>query len=72
MIEFRRRLVGNIFDVNDLVAYHRSAVDNILSRNHAKQYLSPHEALFMIIVRLLDVIIRSHARTFSPSSSSTR
>ncbi len=51
VIEFRRRLVGNIFDVNDLVAYHRSAVDNILSRNHAKQYLSPHEALFMIIVR---------------------
>ena len=33
--------------------YHRSrpAVDNILSRNHAKQYLSPREALFIIIVR---------------------
>ncbi len=43
--------IGTIFNVNDLIAYHRPAVDNILSRNHAKQYLSPREALFIIIVR---------------------
>ncbi len=49
MIEFKRILVGNIFNVNDL--YHRSAVDNILLLNHAKQYLYPREALFIIIVR---------------------
>ena len=38
-------LVGNIFNVNDLIAYHGPAVDNILSRNHAKQYLSPRAKL---------------------------
>ena len=59
MIEFRHRLVGNIFNVNDLIAYHRPAVGNILSRNHAKQYLSPREALFIIIVR------RYNAPTFA-------
>ncbi len=41
VIEFRRRLVGNIFNVDDLIAYHRPAVGNILSGNHAKQCLSP-------------------------------
>ncbi len=40
--------IGNIFNVDDLIAYHRPAVDNILSRNHAKQYLSPRETLFVI------------------------
>ncbi len=51
-----------------LIAYHRPAVDNILSRNHAKQYLSPREALFIIIVRRYNASTCAEFFAFQPSA----
>ena len=38
MIEFRRRLVGEIFNVNDLIAYHCSQINRQRKKCRAKYY----------------------------------